>query len=85
MPVVHVNVWEGFGPQKARATIEGITQVLADLGIPRQAVEVLVHEVPKSHWGIGGQPASERAGDEPPPAAKAQEGGGRQQEAGREL
>jgi 4-oxalocrotonate tautomerase len=85
MPVVHVNVWEGFGPQKARAAIEGITQVLADLGIPRQAVEVLVHEVPKSHWGIGGQPASERAGGEPPPEAKAQEAAGRTQQAGREL
>ena len=31
-----------------------------DLDIPLQAVEVIVHEIPKSHWGIGGEPASEK-------------------------
>jgi 4-oxalocrotonate tautomerase len=60
MPIIDVKVWEGFGPQKARTAIEGITQVFVDLGIPRPAVEVIVHEIPKSHWGIGGEPASER-------------------------
>jgi 4-oxalocrotonate tautomerase len=61
MPVIHVNVWEGFGPQKAKAAIVGITQVFVDLDIPARAVEVVVHEIPKSHWGVGGQPASEWA------------------------
>jgi 4-oxalocrotonate tautomerase len=65
MPVIHVNVWEGWGPRKAKAAIEGITQVFVDLGVPAHAVEVVVHEVPKSHWGIGGQPASERFGSGP--------------------
>jgi 4-oxalocrotonate tautomerase len=60
MPVVHVNVWEGFGEEKAKAVIRDITRVFEDLGIPKQAVEVIVHEVPKSHWGIGGEPASEK-------------------------
>ena len=72
MPVVHVNVWEGFGPQKAKAAIEGVTQVFVDLGIPTQAVEVVVHEIPKSHWGIGGQPASERFGSAPAAEERAQ-------------
>ncbi len=62
MPVIHVNVWEGWGAQKAKAAIQGITHVFVELGVPEQAVEVIVHEVPKSHWGIGGQPASERFG-----------------------
>ena len=60
MPIVHVNVWEGFGPDKARTVIEGITQVFEDLEIPRQAVEVVIHEIPKTHWGVGGEPASEK-------------------------
>jgi len=78
MPVIHVNVWEGFGPQKAKAVIEGITQVFIGLDIPAHAVEVVVHEIPKSHWGVGGQPASEWALADRPPGAGVGTGGGRQ-------
>lgn len=60
MPIVHVNVWEGFGKEKAKKLIQNITKVFVDMGIPPQAVEVIVHEIPKSHWGIGGEPASEK-------------------------
>jgi 4-oxalocrotonate tautomerase len=63
MPIVHVNVWEGFGKEKAKTVIQKITKVFVDLGIPEQAVEVIVHEIPKSHWGIGGAPASEKFKD----------------------
>jgi len=63
MPVVHVNVWEGFEEEKAKTVIKGITKVFVDLGIPAHAVEVIVHEIPKSHWGIGGEPASEKFRD----------------------
>jgi 4-oxalocrotonate tautomerase len=66
LPIVEVKVWEGFGSQKARTVIQGITQVFVDLGIPRTAVEVVVHEIPKSHWGLGGEPASERHPGGPP-------------------
>ena len=60
MPIVHANVWEGFGEEKAKEVIQNITKVFADLGVPAQAVDVIVHEIPKSHWGIGGEPASEK-------------------------
>ena len=63
MPLVHVNVWEGFGEKKAKTVIQGITKVFVDLGIPSQAVEVIIHEIPKSFWGIGGEPASEKFKD----------------------
>ncbi|MBU4503032.1 MAG: tautomerase family protein [Nanoarchaeota archaeon] len=65
MPVVHVNVWEGFGKEKAKTVIQKITKVFVDLGIgiPADAVEVIVHETPKTHWGIGGEPASEKFKD----------------------
>ena len=65
MPIVHVNVWEGFGKEKAKIVIQKITKVFMDLDIPRQAVEVIVHEIPKSHWGIGGEPASEKFEENP--------------------
>jgi len=63
MPIVHVNVWEGFGKEKAKIVIQNVTKVFVDLGIPEYAVEVIVHEIPKSHWGIGGVPASEKFRD----------------------
>jgi len=63
MPTVHVNVWKGFGEEKVKTVIQNITKVFVDLGIPADAVEVIVHEIPKSHWGIGGKPASEKFRD----------------------
>ena len=63
MPVVHVNVWKGFGESKTKSVIEGITKVFVDLGVPAHAVEIIVHEIPKSHWGIGGDTASEKFKD----------------------
>ena len=60
MPVVHVNVWKGFGEEKAKSVIEGITKVFVDMDIPAHAVEIVIHEIPKSHWGIGGETASEK-------------------------
>ncbi|MCQ5337655.1 MAG: tautomerase family protein [Candidatus Methanomethylicia archaeon] len=60
MPVVNVYVWKGFSDEAKRKTIEGITKVFTDLGIPKEAVEVIIIEVPKESWGIAGLPASEK-------------------------
>ena len=63
MPVVHVHVWDGFGKEKTRIVMQKITQVFVDLDIPPQAVEIIVQEIPKTPWGTGGQPASEKFED----------------------
>jgi hypothetical protein len=47
--------------------VRGRLGKFVDLGIPNHAVEVVIHEIPKSHWGIAGEPASERLKDESPP------------------
>jgi 4-oxalocrotonate tautomerase len=60
MPVIHVNVWEGFGPARSKIVIHHVTKIFEDLNVPREAVEVIINEVPKSHWGVGGLPASEK-------------------------
>ena len=54
MPIIQVNVWDGFGKEKTKTVIQNITKIFVDLGIPEQAVEVMVHEIPKTYWGIGG-------------------------------
>ncbi|MFX0063416.1 MAG: 4-oxalocrotonate tautomerase family protein [Candidatus Hermodarchaeota archaeon] len=67
MPVVHVNMWKGISEEKVKEIIEGITKVFVNMGIPAQAVEIIVYEIPKTHWGIGGKPASESHKDVQPP------------------
>jgi len=67
VPIVHVNVWEGFGQEPVKKMIKNITKVFVDLGVPAHAVEVIVHQIPKSHWGVAGEPASEKLKDESPP------------------
>jgi len=67
MPIVHVDFWEGVGEEKVKTMIRGITKVMVDLGVPQHAVEVIVYEIPKTHWGIGGEPASEKLKDISPP------------------
>ncbi|MFW9848066.1 MAG: 4-oxalocrotonate tautomerase family protein [Candidatus Thorarchaeota archaeon] len=63
MPSVDVKMWTGLSVDAAEKIITGITKVFVDLGIPEQAVEVIIHEIPKTHWGIGGTPASKARPD----------------------
>jgi 4-oxalocrotonate tautomerase len=67
MPVVNVKVWKGISQDNVKKIISGITQVFVDLGIPKQAVEVIIQEIPKTHWGIEGKPATEALPNEKPP------------------
>ncbi|MEM1658290.1 MAG: 2-hydroxymuconate tautomerase family protein [Candidatus Jordarchaeales archaeon] len=67
MPVVHVYVWTGFSNEAKKSVIKGITEVFSKLGIPAEAVEVLIHEVPKEGWGVSGEPASEKLKHVKPP------------------
>ena len=67
MPIAVVKMWKGLSEDAAKKIIEGITKVFVDMGIPEQAVEVVIHEIPKTHWGIGGVPASKARPDVMPP------------------
>jgi 4-oxalocrotonate tautomerase len=67
MPSVDVKVWKGISEDAVEKIISGITKVFVDIGIPERAVEVIVYEIPKSHWGVGGTPASKGMPSEKPP------------------
>lgn len=60
MPIVHVYVWSGFSVEAKKRVIMEVTEVFAKIGIPKEAVEILIHEIPKENWGIGGEQASEK-------------------------
>ncbi len=63
MPVVHVYVWRDFSSEAKRRIISGITEVFAEIGVPAGAVEVIIHEIPRENWGVGGEQASEKFKD----------------------
>lgn len=59
LPIVHIQLLEGRPPEKVEEVIQHVTEtVSATLDAPKENVRVLVTEIPKSHWGIGGIPAS---------------------------
>jgi 4-oxalocrotonate tautomerase len=61
MPLIQVNMLEGRPPEKVKELIENLTDTVSEtLGAPKQSVRVLVTEMPKTHWGIAGVPASEK-------------------------
>ncbi|MHA1785351.1 MAG: tautomerase family protein [Candidatus Helarchaeota archaeon] len=67
LPLVQVYLWEGFKEEGVKKVIKEITDVFVNMGIPQQAVEVIVQIIPKSHWGIDGKPATESRPDARPP------------------
>ena len=59
MPVVQVSVWEGMSPENKKKTVEGITKVFEEMGVPKEAVTIVIYEAPKSNWATGGKLHSE--------------------------
>jgi 4-oxalocrotonate tautomerase len=60
MPVVQVSVWAGMSKENKQKLVEGMTRVLEELGIPREAVTIIIYEAPKTNWASGGQLHSEK-------------------------
>ncbi len=58
MPIVDVKIWKGVSEDAAEQIISGITKVFVELEFPERAVQVIIHEIPKNHWGLEGKPAS---------------------------
>jgi 4-oxalocrotonate tautomerase len=66
LPVVQVNVWSGMSLENKKKMVEGITQVLEEIGIPREAVTIVICEEPKENWASGGKLHSERFANQGP-------------------
>lgn len=55
MPVVDIKVWKGIDQEKLEYLIKNITQAFVDIDVPAGAVHVIIHEIPKEHWGQAGK------------------------------
>jgi 4-oxalocrotonate tautomerase len=60
MPVVQVSVWAGVSEENKKQIVEGITKVIEGIGVPREAITIIIYEVPKTDWASGGQIHSEK-------------------------
>jgi 4-oxalocrotonate tautomerase len=60
MPLIQMQILEGRSEKKIEAVIENVSDTVSEtLDVPKQNVRVLVSEIPKSHWGIGGDTAKD--------------------------
>lgn len=59
MPLVEITLWEGRSGEVKERIMEEVTAALAHAsGAPAEAVEIIIHDVPKTDWGRGGKPFS---------------------------
>lgn len=60
MPLIQVTIVEGRSDEMKRQLMKNMAEVVSEtLGSPKEAIRILINEIPKSHWGIGGVPMSE--------------------------
>ena len=60
MPVVIVDMWDGRTIEQKKILIQGITDAFGKIGVPAGAVQVVLNDIPRHNWGIGGKLASEQ-------------------------
>ena len=63
MPLVRVDMWVGRTLEQKKELAEEITKVFISQGTPRDAVHIIMRDVSKENWGIGGQLCSEKFPD----------------------
>ena len=60
MPLAHLYILEGREEMQKKHLIEAVTTAISEaLDTRRESIRVLIQEIPKGHWGIGGQTAEE--------------------------
>ncbi|HJV52937.1 MAG TPA: 2-hydroxymuconate tautomerase [Noviherbaspirillum sp.] len=60
MPICQIYLMEGRTVEQKRKLIEKITDAMNEsIGAPRESVRVIITEMPKEHFGIGGKSAAE--------------------------
>ncbi|ALX50170.1 4-oxalocrotonate tautomerase [Lentibacillus amyloliquefaciens] len=60
MPLVNIQIMEGRSQEKIDALMQNVTETVSEsLDAPKKNVRVIVNEVPKTHWSIGGTSAKD--------------------------
>jgi 4-oxalocrotonate tautomerase len=60
MPIANILILEGRAVEAKQALIRAVTAAIADtLKAKPESIRVILHEVPRQNWGIGGVSAQE--------------------------
>jgi 4-oxalocrotonate tautomerase len=60
MPIVQIQMLEGRDDEKKRQVIAAVTNALAEtLNAAPETVRVVIQEIPKTQWGVGGKTMKE--------------------------
>ncbi|MFC1787372.1 4-oxalocrotonate tautomerase family protein [Halobacteriota archaeon] len=54
MPIVNIETWP-LDKESKPTIIKKITEVFTEMGIPAQAVTVVIHETELDNWGSAGE------------------------------
>jgi 4-oxalocrotonate tautomerase len=58
VPVVIIETWAGKTEEQKLRLIKGITRVFEEIGVKPEELHIIIHDVPKTNWGTGGESAS---------------------------
>ena len=54
MPVVQIELWEGRTDKQKAQLIDAISEAFSVVDVQKDHVIVVIHETPRSNWGLGG-------------------------------
>lgn len=58
MPIIQIHMIEGRTDEQKEAVIREVTEAMVRaVDAPKESVRVLINEIPKQHFGIGGESA----------------------------
>lgn len=61
MPVIQINLMQGRTNEQKKRLAEKVTDaVIEALGVPRETVRILIHEMGPYDFAVGGVPMAER-------------------------
>lgn len=59
MPIVIVEMWEGRTVEQKRQLARDLTKAFVKIGVPAEAVQVILKDNPKSCWAQAGKLCSD--------------------------
>jgi len=55
VPFLEINLWAGFDAKKKEVLISKVTDTVVEVvGCPKEAVHIIIREVPKDNWADTG-------------------------------